>query len=72
VADRHLHRPGNAGPESERGEELGAEVEVILDEEGADDSGQPLDSIRRVDQQRREVRDPEVFQGFTYAVFTVV
>jgi hypothetical protein len=63
VSDRHLHRPGDAGPEGERGKELGAEVEVVLDEEGADDSRQALDSIRRVDQQRRQVRDAEIFQG---------
>src|SRR6185295_19377433 len=57
VADRHLHRPGDAGPERKRGEELRRQVEVVLDEERADDAGQPGYPVRRVDHQRREVRN---------------
>jgi hypothetical protein len=69
---RHLQRPGDAGPEGERGEERGRQVEVVLDEELADDPGEALDAERRVDEQRREIRDPEGFQGLMYAVLTVV
>jgi hypothetical protein len=63
MADRHLHCPGDTCPEAERGEELGRQVEIVLDEERADDPRQALDAVRRIDQQRRQVRDAETFQG---------
>jgi hypothetical protein len=72
MPDRHLHRPRNTRPEGERGEELRREVEVVLDEEGADDPRQALDAVRGVDEERREIREPEVLQGLMYAVLTVV
>ena len=58
VADRHLERPRNAGPERERGEERGRETEVVLDEERADDAGEARDPVRRVHHQRRQVGEP--------------
>ena len=58
MAQRHLRRPGDARPEAESGQELGRKTEVLLDEEGTDDAGQPRDAGGGVDHQRREIRQP--------------
>ncbi len=60
MAERHLERPGDAGPESQRREEGGGEAEVVLDEEGADDAGQARDAVGHVDHQRREIGEAQL------------
>ena len=55
MAERHFQRPGNPGPEAERGEEFRRQAEVVLDEKGADDAGQARDARSYVDHQRRQV-----------------
>ena len=53
MAQRHLRRPGDARPEAESGQELGRKTEVLLDEEGTDDAGQPRNAGGGVDHQWR-------------------
>jgi len=64
MSERHLQRPRDSGPETERCEEGGGEAEVFLDEEGADDAGQPGNSCRHIDHQRRQVGEPHLTAEF--------
>lgn len=56
MTERHLQRPRQHRPETERGEEFGGKPEAFLDVEGADDAGQSGNAGGRIDHQRRQVR----------------
>ena len=58
MPQRHLEHPGDPRPEANCGEEGGGEAQVILDEEGADDAGQPRDARPNVDHERRQIGQP--------------
>ena len=55
VADGHLQRPGDHGPEAQGRQELRREAEVVLDEEGPDDGRQARDPRRQIDHQRGQI-----------------
>ena len=69
VADRHLERPGQPGPEAEARQERRGQAELLLDEEALDDPREPGDAGGQVHHQRREIvrahlaRDPEEVDG---------
>ena len=60
MSDRHLKRPGNAGPKSQRGEERGGEAQVVFDKEGTDDAGEAGNPVGHVDHEGRQIGEPHL------------
>ena len=66
VAERHLERPGDVGPEQQGGEEFRRQAQVVLDEEGADNAGQTGNAVGGIDHQRGQERQPQFAPEFQY------
>ncbi len=66
VAERHLQRPGDVGPEQQGGEELRRQAQIVLDEKGADDAGQPGNAVGGIHHQRGQERQPQFTPEFQY------
>ena len=66
VPDRHLDRIRNAGPETERGQKLRTQIQMIFDKKSADNSGQPGDARRHIHHHRRQIRPAHLLREFEY------